>query len=112
MFFLFYDKSVDTLTSLHLKNTKKSSFHLLKDGRIYDSFTPQLRHLPFLAIDAARCQRELRKVKKLGSFFKLNPGVLCSRGTATPDTCHVSMRPFSSVDMHPSEQVLFPLCFV
>ncbi|XP_050692541.1 uncharacterized protein LOC126983643 isoform X6 [Eriocheir sinensis] len=51
-----------------------------QDGKIYDSFAPQLRHLPFLAIDGARCQRELRKVKKLGSFFKINSGVLCSKG--------------------------------
>ena len=56
----------------------------------YDHFSPKLRHLPFLAIDRAICQRNLRKVKKLGSFFRLNPGVICSKGTTTQDTCHVS----------------------
>lgn len=66
------------------------TFFTLQGGVRVDNFTPKLRHVPYLAIERSTCERNLRNIKKYGSFFKLLQGVVCAKRTATQDTCHVS----------------------
>ncbi|XP_064113575.1 uncharacterized protein LOC135220233 [Macrobrachium nipponense] len=52
------------------------------------NFHPVLKDSGLVLVGPDRCEQQLRKVKSLGVFFKLLPGVTCAKGLHQRDSCH------------------------
>ncbi|XP_066961840.1 uncharacterized protein [Macrobrachium rosenbergii] len=52
------------------------------------NFHPVLKDSGLVLVGSDRCEQQLRKVKSLGVFFKLLPGVTCVKGLHQRDSCH------------------------